>query len=95
MPVTKQDIQARFGGHIEQIDSKQLFVVNYPAKQLLVSYLTIVGYRAQGAWLLTKAKYSHTTSKHLNMFARHQQTIVWLEQEHLEELVQAARGKGE
>lgn len=88
MRVTKQDIKARFNGKVEQLGSKQLFVVTFPTYQLLVSYLTIIGYRSQGTWLLTTAKYSPTTSKQLTQFARGK-TIGWIEQEHLEELVRA------
>jgi len=91
MSVTKRDIQNRFGGEVNQVASKQLFVVTFPTYQLLVSYLTIVGYRSDKTWLLTKAKYSSTTSKQLTQFSRHK-TIVWIEQEHLEELVKAAQG---
>jgi hypothetical protein len=88
--VTKRDIQGRFGGEVEQVGSKQLFVVTYPTYKLLVSYRTVVGYRSEGTWLLTKAKYSTTTSKQLTQFS-HGKTIGWIEQEHLEELVRAAQ----
>jgi hypothetical protein len=91
MSVTKRDIQDRFGGEVEQVGSKQLFVVTYPDYRLLVSYYTIVGFRSQGAWLLTTAKYSKTTSKQLTQFSR-DKLIGWLEQEHLAELIQAAQG---
>jgi hypothetical protein len=87
MPVTKRDIQTRFGGTVEQVGSKQLFIVCYPSYRLLVSYLTVVGFRANGCWLLTTAKYSRTTSKQLNQFAGGK-TVSWIEQEHLEELIQ-------
>ena len=90
MSVTKKDIKALFGGEVQQEGSKQLFVVTFPTYQLLVSYLTIVGYRSQGNWLLTKAKYSTTTSKQLTQFS-HRKTIDWIEQEHLEELIEAAQ----
>jgi hypothetical protein len=90
MPVTKQDIKARFGGEVSQEGCKQLFVVTFPTYKLLVSYLTIVGYRSQGNWLLTKAKYSTTTSKQLTQFS-YGKTIDWIEQEHLEELIEAAQ----
>ena len=43
MAITKQAIKALFGGEVEQVGSKQLFVVTYPTYQLLVSYRTIVG----------------------------------------------------
>lgn len=91
MSVTKKDIQNRFGGEVEQVGNKQLFIVTFPAYQLLVSYHTIVGYRSEGTWLLTKAKYSNTTSKQLTQFS-YRKTIGWVEQEHLEGLVRAAQG---
>jgi hypothetical protein len=92
MPVTKKDVQARFGGKVEQVGSKQLFVVTQPSRQILVSYLTIVGYKypANNVWLLTKTKYSTTTSKQLTQFS-YGKTIDWIEQEHLEELIEAAQ----
>jgi hypothetical protein len=90
MAITKQAIKALFGGEVEQVGSKQLFVVTYPTYKLLVSYRTVVGYRSQGSWLLTTAKYSTTTSKQLTQFAR-VKTIGWIEQEHLEELIEAAQ----
>jgi hypothetical protein len=90
MAITKQAIKALFGGEVQQVGSKQLFVVTYPTYQLLVSYRTIVGYRSEGTWLLTKAKYSTTTSKQLTQFS-HGKTIGWIEQEHLEELIEAAQ----
>ena len=90
MAITKQAIKALFGGEVQQEGSKQLFVVTYPTYKLLVSYRTIVGYRSEGTWLLTKAKYSTTTSKQLTQFS-HGKTIGWIEQEHLEELVRAAQ----
>jgi hypothetical protein len=90
MSVTKKDIQARFGGKVEQVGSKQLFIVMYPTYQVLVSYRTVVGYRSQGGWLLTTAKYSPTTSKQLTQFASGK-TIGWVEQEHLAELVEVAQ----
>jgi hypothetical protein len=100
MPVTKQDIQQlfptfldgkpSFKPEVHQIGSKQLFVVTFPAYQLLISYRTVVGYRSEGSWLLTTAKYSTTTSKQLTQFS-YRKTISWIEQEHLEELVRAAK----
>lgn len=72
MGVTKRDIQARFGGKVEQVGYKQLFIVTQPDRQLLISYKTIVGYKypANNVWLLTRAKYSPTTSKQLTQFSR-------------------------
>lgn len=89
MPVTKRDIQSRFGGgKVEQVGSKQLFVVTFPTCQLLVSYWTIVGYRGDGCWLLTKDRYSQTTTRHINYY-RYGRIHELIEQVHLEEL---ARG---
>jgi hypothetical protein len=91
MSVTKRDIQSHFGGEVAQIGSKQLFVVTFQTYQLLISYYTIVGYRSGKIWLLAKAKYSTTTSKQLTQFSS-RKTIGWIEQEHLEELIEAAQG---
>jgi hypothetical protein len=101
MRVTKQDVQQlfptlvdgepAFKPEIYQVDNMQMFVVIFPTYQLLVSYLTIIGYRPKGTWLLTTAKHSRTTSKQLTQFAR-DKLIGWIEQEHLEELIKAARG---
>jgi hypothetical protein len=90
MSVTKKDIQARFGGEVEQVGSKQLFIVTYPTYRLLISYYTIIGYRSEVTWLLTTKKYSRTTSKQLSQFS-YRKTIGWVEQEHLEELIEAAQ----
>jgi hypothetical protein len=91
MSVTKKDIQSRFGGEVSQVGHKQLFVALFPAYQLLISYLTIVGYCFEGTWLLTTKKYSHTTSKQLSQFS-YRKTVVWIDEVHLEELIEAARG---
>ena len=91
MPVTKRDIQDRFKGEVKQVGNKQLFVVTFPTCQLLVSYMTIIGYRSEDSWLLTKDKYSPTTSRHLNYF-RYGRIHGLIEQEHLEGLVKAAQG---
>jgi len=87
MAVTKEQVKAQFGGTVEQVGSKQLFIVTYPSYRILVSYYTIVGYKASGCWLLTTAKYSKTTSRQLTQFAW-DKTVSWIEQEHLEELIQ-------
>lgn len=90
MPVTKRDIQDRFKGEVKQIGSKQLFVVTFQTYQLLISYMTIIGYRSEDSWLLTKAKYRQTTTRHINYFRYDR--IHWLiGQEHLEELIEAAQ----
>lgn len=72
--VTVKDIRARFNlrgeVNIKQIGSKQLFIVDCPINgRLLISYYTVVGY-FNDKWYLTKYKYSLTTSKQLNQFAR-------------------------
>lgn len=54
--------------HVEQIDSKQLFVFKYKGHFVLCSYLTIVAVKGIGQWFITKEKYSRTTSKQLTQF---------------------------
>ena len=99
--VTKKDVADLFTSfvngrpcfcpEVHQVDNKQLFVVSYPDYQLLVSYLTIVGIRTEGAWLLTTRKYSVTTSRQLTQFVKSLPVVGWVEQSHLEELVEAAQ----
>lgn len=50
---------------IIQIDSKQLFIVK---DNELYSYLTKVGFKRDGMWLLTMNKYSGATTKQLTQF---------------------------
>ena len=66
---------------VEQVDSKQLFIVTLPSCiQLLVSYVTIVGihYGNDKCWLLTLEKFSSTTSKQMTQF-RHMYSCINLE----------------
>ena len=66
----------------EQEGSKQLFVCSNPAdsrypRQILVSYLTIVGFlSASGTWVLTRHSYSRTTSRQLAQFAKGER-VIW------------------
>lgn len=101
MSVTKQDVQQLFPSFIDgkpcfkpeiyQVGHKQLFIATFPTYQLLISYRTIVGYCYKGTWLLTRAKYSRTTSRQLTQFASGK-TIGWIEQEYLQERVRVAQG---
>lgn len=69
----------------EQIGSKQLFICSNPIgmykSKILVSYRTVVGYydAVQCTWILTKHKYSVTTSKQLTQFAR-EHNVTWLDE---------------
>lgn len=70
-PVTKNDVANYYEvnlSSVEQIDSKQLFVVGVN----LISYLTVVGrYNPDiQAWELTDYNYSVTTSRQLTQFKR-------------------------
>jgi hypothetical protein len=91
MSVTLKDIKATFYQYQshEQIDSKQLFICRDihpegapPAKypHILIAYRTIVGrYNSEtGCWELTKKKYSVTTTKQLNQFARNH-NVIWVD----------------
>lgn len=76
-PVTKKDLANSLGISItliEQVDSKQLFVVRVGNYKELYSYYTKVGETGftedfKACWILTKTKYSPTTSKQLTQFA--------------------------
>ena len=91
MSVTLKQIKAAFYQYQshEQIGSKQLFICRDihpegapPAKypHILVSYRTVVGrYNSETAfWELTKKKYSVTTTKQLNQFAR-SRNVTWVD----------------
>ena len=86
---TRKDIANQFGlplNAIEQIGSKQLFIVycsSYPnsfdsysrkyySVSLLVSYRTILGiyHTADSEWKLTSKTYSRTTTKQLSDFSK-------------------------
>jgi hypothetical protein len=86
---TRKDIANQFGlplNAVEQIDSKQLFIVDcssypnsfdsysrkYYSVSLLVSYRTIVGiyHTADSEWKLTSKKYSITTTRQLSDFSK-------------------------
>ena len=74
--------------HHEQVDSKQLFICsNYVGtdtankhNRILVSYRTIVGWydAVLCTWVLTRAKYSPTTSKQLSQFA-YNHNVTWVD----------------
>lgn len=89
--VTLKDIKAKFPGYLdyEQIDHKQLFICSHPINKetkqvpyirMLVSYKTIVGYYdvVKACWVLTKQRYSVTTTKQLSQFARDKQ-VIWVD----------------
>ena len=72
-PVTKKSIANKFSPcTVEQLGSKQLFIVDKGSYCLLVSYYTAIGYRLAGdnCWTLTAQKYSATTSKQTTWFSR-------------------------
>jgi len=79
MSVTIKDIKNRFNTlRVEQVASKQLFIVDLVGGgRVLVSYYTIVGIY-EGIWKLTKEKYSRTTTRQLNSFAKGH-NVVWVE----------------
>ena len=70
--ITNKRIQSIFGvarEQVEQVGSKQLFIVKLEGYSLLVSYTTIIGINLRGGvWQLTKEKYSVTTSKQTSQF---------------------------
>jgi len=78
--MTLKEIKSLFSDYAKhkQVDSKQLFICSQRIPEdsgynkILVSYRTIVGYydATQACWVLTKEKYSVTTSRHLSYFAR-------------------------
>lgn len=76
-PVTKQNLANSLGISttlIDQVDSKQLFVVRIGNYKELYSYYTKVGETgftedSKACWILTTKKYSTTTSKQLTQFA--------------------------
>lgn len=68
--ITKQTRKDLFKtDSVEQIGSKQLFIVNGTA---LVSYTTIVGKLMEDTWYLSTEKYSVTTTKQCTQFANEQ-----------------------
>jgi hypothetical protein len=77
--MTLKEIKSLFSDYEkhEQIDRKQLFICSQRIPKdlgyakILVSYRTIVGYydEIQDCWVLTREKYSRTTSKQLTHFA--------------------------
>jgi len=71
-----------YAKHI-QVDRKQLFICSQRIpndsgyNKILVSYRMIVGYYddVQACWVLTREKYSRTTSKQITQFARWRNVI--------------------
>lgn len=78
----------------EQLGCKQLFICSQLKHQrsdnkyssILVSYHTVVGYShhthpvpLNGKWVLTKYKYSLTTSRQLSQFARGR-NVLWIDE---------------
>lgn len=67
---------------VEQIGSKQLFIISLKGKQYLISYRTIIGLvnAETNTLVLTGEKFSVTTSRHkselLKMYANYQREIV-------------------
>lgn len=78
MSVTKRNISAIFGvplSAIEQVGSKQLFIVNISSgdigyRHILVSYRTIIGYNDSEFWYITTKRYSRATSCQITAFSR-------------------------
>jgi len=71
MRVTKKDVKNKFHNclSVNQIDRKQLFIVEYANYQLLVSYYTIIGVSISDAnWQITDEYYSITTTRQRNYF---------------------------
>jgi hypothetical protein len=55
---------------IEQQDNKQLFIVILDnGVKLLVSYLTVIGFKEGDTWVINTRKYSVTTSKQTSWFS--------------------------
>ena len=65
--ITKQDIQQiHKSANVEQIKHSQLFTVEYPGLTLLLSYKTLIGFKAINKWHLSTASrnISKQTLKH-------------------------------
>lgn len=80
--VTIKDIKAIWpDADVQQVASKQLFIVQLTNIRILVSYKTIVGKYTYSpdhgyyVWLLSRYKYSSTTSKQLSQFSRGQDVM--------------------
>lgn len=85
--ITIKGVREAFPGYTsyEQQGSKQLFVCSGytgadTANKILVSYLTIVGYydAVLCTWILTKQRYSVTTTKQINWFAKGR-NVTWVD----------------
>ena len=80
--MSRQDIAIQFNcdlADVEQVKNQNLYIVKGVT---LVSYRTIVGKfmlddaLSRYTWILTKCKYSSTTSKQLSQFAR-EHVVTW------------------
>lgn len=90
MSATLKDIKIAFPKyqHYEQIGSKQLFICSQYTganmadnhNKILVSYLTIVGFydAVLCTWVLTKQRYSVTTTRQINWFAKGR-NVTWID----------------
>lgn len=90
--ITLKNIRERFPNYTsyEQQGGKQLFVCsgytgadtanNHNHNKILVSYLTIVGYydAVLCTWVLTKQRYSVTTTRQINCFAKGR-NVTWID----------------
>lgn len=88
--VTIKDVQVSYPHYTkyEQVGGKQLFICSDYTGQdtannhnkILVSYSTIVGFynAAQCTWILTKERYSATTTRQLNYFAKGR-NVTWVD----------------
>ena len=76
-----QTIADRFNvaiSNVKRVNCKQLFIVFYEKRFILVSWLTVVGYiNPNGVWVLTRYPYSITTSRQLHSFAGQNPPITW------------------
>ena len=75
--MSRQDIAIQFNcnlADVQQVKNQNLYIVKGVT---LVSYRTIVGkLMVDGTWVLTKYKYSVTTSEQINQFARNH-NVTW------------------
>lgn len=76
---TIKDIKNRFFNYdsVEQVKSKQLFLVHYPSYSLLVSYRTIIGIAiANEPYQITTEKFSQTTSHQVAYFRNNYDSVM-------------------
>jgi len=72
MSVTKKDVLRQYPDalNVSQVDSMQLFVITFSKYELLQSYYTVVGVKTD-KWYLTTEKYSVSTTRQMNKFAKY------------------------